>query len=411
MKKALIVIAVIAIVAWVVTAILTRVVGHFYAKDAVAASAARPWPGGLGTLGAVAARYPPQQANAASARLKAPPKNDAVDEFVYREIARGELTIGAPPALPDVTAIRELLLHEPLVWARRGGVGDIGSEEKTTLRAMQMTIARALVASALAKARAHDAAAWDDLRAVWMLARSLDPQPEMMMQTAALAMARMINAVAWKMPLPAPPWLAELQQRDAVPPLLAAFQYQAASYWTDNSRIFPLPSLAASVDRDRRIAEAVARETRCDVTASMNDLGTDLSSVWRRALRYRAEREATANALRVREARPIATKSMCSDGAWTFDGATLRFSRAIATEPPDRPMPLVLTVRAANGTVPAVAASHEAPDSAAPRSSRAVVHAGGAVVPAVVPSGSLHHQPGQHDRRRLRHRYVSRRHD
>jgi len=29
---------------------------------------------------------------------------------------------------------------------------------------------------------------------------------------------------------------------------------------------------------------------------------------------------------------------------WTFDGTTLRFTREIATAPPDRPMPLVLRV-------------------------------------------------------------------
>ena len=65
-------------------------------------------------------------------------------------------------------------------------------------------------------------------------------------------------------------------------------------------------------------------------------LGPDLTSVWRRAFRYRAEREATANALRVREGKPIETASRCSDGGWTFDGTTLRFSREIATAAPDR---------------------------------------------------------------------------
>jgi hypothetical protein len=77
----------------------------------------------------------------------------------------------------------------------------------------------------------------------------------------------------------------------------------------------------------------------------MNELGTDLTSVWRRAFRYRAEREATANALRLREAKAIETGSSCSDGVWTFDGTTLRFSREIASPVPDTPMPLVLRVK------------------------------------------------------------------
>jgi hypothetical protein len=166
-----------------------------------------------------------------------------------------------------------------------------------------------------------------------------------MTQTAAFSMARMINAVAWKMPLPAPAWLGQLQERDDVRRLLEAFQDQAASYWKDGARMFPTKWLADSVERDRRIAEALFSETRCDVNAPMNDLGTDLSSVWRRAFRYRAEREATANALRLRQGKPIETGSRCSDGRWSFDGTTLRFSREIATAAPDWPMPLVLRVK------------------------------------------------------------------
>jgi hypothetical protein len=77
----------------------------------------------------------------------------------------------------------------------------------------------------------------------------------------------------------------------------------------------------------------------------VNELGTDLTSVGRRALRNRAEREATANVLRVREGKAIETGSRCSDGGWMFDGTTLRFNREIATAAPDKPMPLVLRVK------------------------------------------------------------------
>ena len=213
------------------------------------------------------------------------------------------------------------------------------------MRAVQMTAARALIASALVKARANDPAAWEDLHAVRKLARSLEGHPQMMAQTAALTMARMVNAVAWKMPLPAPAWLGELQERDNVRPLLEAYQHQTASYWEDGARMFPTKWLATSVEHDRLIAEELFNATHCDVNARMNELGTDLTSVWRRAFRYRAEREATANALRVREGKSIETASRCSDGGWTFDGTTLRFSRQIATAAPDRPMPLVLRVK------------------------------------------------------------------
>jgi len=339
MKKLLVAVAAIALVVWVVS--------WFRTPEAVASSGAQAWPGGMGTLSSVADRFPPLQANAASVKLtalaRALPKNEAVDEFVAREMSRGELTIGEPPALPDVSAIRDLLLREPIVWERRHV--DIGDEKTTAMRAVLLTMARALVASALTKARANDPAAWEDLHAVWKLALSLEGHPPMMLQTAALTMARMINAVAWKMPLPAPAWLSELQERDNVRPLLEAYQHQTASYWEDGARMFPTKWLAGSVEHDRRIAEELFNNTRCDVNARSNELGTDLAFVWRRAFRYRAEREATANALRVREGKPIETASRCSDGGWTFDGTTLRFSRQIATTAPDRPMPLVLRIK------------------------------------------------------------------
>ena len=338
MKQALIVVVfAIALAAWFFL--------WFRNEGAVATSAAQPWPGGMGSLNAVVNRRPSLKANDASVKLtalaKALPKNEIVDDFVEREIARGELTIGDPPALPDVSAIRELLLREPIVWERRVEFDDTVVAE---MRGVQMRVARALVASALTKARGHDQAAWEDLHAAWKLARSLEEHPQMMAQTAVLTMARMINAVAWKMPLPAPVWLGELQDRDNVRPLLEAFQYQAAWYSKDGAW-FPTKWLADSVDRDRGIAEALFKETRCDVNTPMNDLGTDLSSVWRRAFRARAEREATANALRVRVGKSIETSSRCSDGGWMFDGTTLRFSREIATAAPDRPMPLVLQVK------------------------------------------------------------------
>jgi hypothetical protein len=336
MKKLLILVAVIALLLWVVT--------WFRTPEAVATSGAREWPGGLGSLGAADDRFPPRAANDAAKKLaslaNALPEDEAVDEFVWREMERGELTIGEAPALPDVAAIRELLLREPIVWKRGEGIG--GGNDDNATRTMRLRMARALAASALAKARANDRAAWDDLHAVWKLARSQDDEPQMMTRTASLAMARMINAIAWKLPLPAPSWLGELQQHDHVRPLLEAFHYSAASYWADGARMFPTKWLADSVEHDRRIAETLFNATHCDVNVPMNDLGTDLRLVWRRAFRYRAEREATANALRVREGKPIEPASRCSDGGWAFDGTTLRFSREIETGAPDRPMPLVL---------------------------------------------------------------------
>ncbi|MFZ2490601.1 MAG: hypothetical protein WA208_03865, partial [Thermoanaerobaculia bacterium] len=132
MKKALLVVVAVALVVWVVS--------WFRADEAVATSAARPWPGGMGTLDSAFDRYPPLQANDASRKLtalaNALPKSEAVDEFVRREISRGELTIGEPPSLPDVSAIRQLLLVEPVVWERRHV--DVGDADSSARRAVQM---------------------------------------------------------------------------------------------------------------------------------------------------------------------------------------------------------------------------------------------------------------------------------
>jgi hypothetical protein len=326
--------------------LLISIIFSFRNERAVATSASQPWPAQMGTLETVAERWPQEGPNDASVKLtslaEALPKNDALDNFVAREITRDELSIGEPPALPDVTPIRELLMRERVVWERHDKVGD---ESAIAIRVKQMTVARALVASALAKARTNTPTAWDDLHAVWKLARSLDSHPQMMAQTAALSMARMINAVAWKMPLRAPAWFAALQSRDDMRPLLDSFQHQTASYWQSGASLFPTKWLAASIDHDRKIAEDLYNFTGCDVNPPMNELGTDLTSLWRRAFRYRAEREATANALRAREGKSIETTSRCTDGGWTFDGTTLRFSRELPTTPQDSPMPLVLRVK------------------------------------------------------------------
>ena len=342
MKKALVVLFLIAML----VAMATVTALSLRDEGAVASSGAQPWPGEMGTLDSVLARYPPLQANDASVKLsalgKALAESKEVDDFVRREVSRGELAIGEPPALPEVSAIRELLLREPIVWERHGGIGDA---ETDAMRGMLMRMARALAASALARGRANDPAAWEDLHAAWNLASSLDGNPQMMVQTAVLSIARVINAVAWKMPLPSPPWLGELLERDGVGPLLESFQYQTACYWQDGARMFPTKWLAKSVEHDRQIAEDLFRATTCEVSPPMNEVGTDLTPFWRRAFRYRAEREATANALRLREGKSIDPASRCSDGGWSFDGTTLRFSRELSTPASDAAMPLVLRLK------------------------------------------------------------------
>ncbi|MGQ0551823.1 MAG: hypothetical protein ACT4PU_01220 [Planctomycetota bacterium] len=351
-------------VVFVVIVLAAWAVSWLKADAATVNRAREPWPEDLGTLESVIERFPPLSENEAARRflkLAAALRNDdAVTAFVRCEMGRDSLSIGEPPQLAngadgaadantpepgELSELRELLLHTPITWERFVPCDDpqVGAR-----RVLHMIAARALVASALLRGRAGDPAAWDDLHAVWILARSQDSHPQMMTQTAALTMARMINAVAWKLPLPAPAWLDELHAHDPVRRLIEAFQYQTASYWEGGTNFFLTKWLAKAVAHDRTIAEELIGLDTCDVQMRMNELGPDLGSVWRRAFRYRAEREATAQALRVRAGLPLRAgqapdaSSACSGGSWSFDGTTLRFSQEIPLAADELPMPLVL---------------------------------------------------------------------
>jgi hypothetical protein len=342
MKKALIVLVLLAAAVYVAS--------WFWAGDEVAAAAARPWPDGLGTLAAVPARYPPQHENEAARKLVklagAVAENDAITAYVRQEIARGELTIAEPPAIAGLSAIRDLLLREPVVWER-----DLAQQHGGLLPklAMHLSLMRALVASALGRARRHDLAAWDDLHAAWNLTKALDGHPHLILRITAMSMTRAINAVAWKMPLPVPAWFGEVQDRDLVQPLFETLQFENWRRWREQK--FPLKPFAERIERERILTAELARVTECEFnrvteTGNRSDPNDRLDIGWQRAFRYRVEREATANALRARAGQPIEKGSHCSDGGWSFDGKTLRFAKPIALpERQDTSMPLTLHVR------------------------------------------------------------------
>src|SRR5205085_1817920 len=102
--------------------------------------------------------------------------NGLVTSYVRQEIARGDLEINEPPAMANVSAIRDLLLRDSVTWKR-----DITRQHGGLLPnvAMYLTLSRALIANALGRARQRDAAAWDDLHAAWNLTRSLDEHPSL----------------------------------------------------------------------------------------------------------------------------------------------------------------------------------------------------------------------------------------
>lgn len=338
MKRALVVLGVLVLM----MAGAVWVASWFWAGDVVASAAGRPWPNGLGALDAVPARYPPQQQNEAAQKLTALAaplvESDAITVYVRQEIARGDLTIAEPPPVADLSAIRDLLLREPVVWAsvitqQHGGL--------LPRVAMHRTVSRSLIASALSRARRNDPAAWDDLRAAWNLTKSLDAQPHLPLRLIGMAMTRSINAVAWKMPLPAPPWFQEVQDRDFVPLLTETLQVE--KWWQWKNQKFPLKPFAEEVERERVFTAQLAPMTECEFRRPSETPALDIG--WQRAFRYRAEREATANAMLARAGKPIDESSRCSDGTWSFDGTTLGFSKPIALpERRDTSIPLTLRI-------------------------------------------------------------------
>lgn len=352
------------------------------------------WPARLGKLESVEARYPKQERSEAAKKLvelAAPlgisfalrsgrtqdALRKAVGEYVAAEHVRDVAAINAPPAevsaylaehAAQIDALRDHLVQGgPIAWEL-----DLakGSAAPVPNLLAHMHISRLLTARALMRAREHDVRAWDDLHAAWNLTHSLEARPELISQLIALAMTRMVNAAAWKLPASDAEWLAELQQVDHRSLLLRAFQYDTWGMWRHIEQETNHPWIAKPYVRwsaaqfarhQRKTAEEVARVTTCafDSVAFarrrsdaipdwnvMSKIATpNLDTTWARAFRSVAEREAVANAMRVMRGEQVVATSQCSDGAWTYEGGRVKFSRELpASSPAEKLLPLSLVV-------------------------------------------------------------------
>src|SRR5207244_3328290 len=212
-------------------------------------------------------------------------------------------------------------------------------------------ISRLLVADALLKARGGDAAAWDDLHAIWLLDGGLRPRPDLISQLISLAMARMTNAAAAKMPLPEPAWLGELRAADYRRSYMAAMQAEAWS-WTHVAHAGgPLASpyirvCGADVADHVRVAFVnIAKSNACDVGGDAlgqelvgslprwNVLGRiavpNIGSMWQRVARSTPELELTEKVLTLRRGETPSSSSRCSDGQWLVTASSVKFSRTL----------------------------------------------------------------------------------
>jgi hypothetical protein len=344
-------------------------------------TASRPWPLNLGKVADAPKHFPPTKDNEAALKLIQLASDAQVDlrgtrsrrgvggvrddlREVFTEHVRKSLEEpgdAIEAASPEVTryltdhaaaldAIRDLALSgQPIVFESdiRHGLdrpappeGEQPAEPKPlgpNIFGLQQ-LQRAFVARALTLARNGDPAAWNELRAAWELTRPLWSRPEPGLMLGASTVARMVNAAAGKMPLPAPAWLAELDTHPYELRLIAAQQAEA---WREKN-----PGLA---ERLRGMAWAILEAKACDTSSEQFDavrekLGAraepNLVRDWSRFLRFRAEREARRNVLLLRSGQPPVPTSQCSDGSWEVTPTSFRFTREIKVEYPQIDYPL-----------------------------------------------------------------------
>ena len=345
-------------------------------------SAERPWPADLGPLVDFPSRYPPETRNEDAARLVALARplvaefgpdsekrpNPALSAFFQggaREQTSAKRSIGAQPDAVTqfletnaeaLDAIREHLLRAELVWDRDLSQGYVVPLPNP---AAHLQLNRVLVVRALANR------SWDDLHAAWRLTKALRSRPEMVPQWIGMVCIRVINATAWRLPSPAPVWLDEVLTADHAWLFARGMQADTWAHWVFNAERnrlkgrnrspFARFALARMIDGERRAATVLLNNRDCALDTqrffekhSNEPFGSrpkEMISLWRAVFRYRVEREATKNVLRIDAGEPIVESSDCSEGTWSFTNGVLAFSRELPTVAPQVDMPLTLHVK------------------------------------------------------------------
>ena len=184
--------------------------------------------------------------------------------------------------------------------------------------------------------------AWDNVRAMWILARSVTRGfIPMYSRLRALEMERLANAVARKLPPPVPSWTTEMEALDPRRDAAAALQTDA-SFVSQTRRLRgaavvigflfrPLLDrvLAKNVREIHTVADAMtARRCRVDPKVIRLVVTRVPVQIAYRAARFDAEGEATAKILALKRERarngrwpalvPGITDSRCADNSWQY---------------------------------------------------------------------------------------------
>jgi len=376
MRKLISIVVTIPIVAWLLLWIA--------AASMERSVAMRPWPNGLGGLAQVPARYPERLAATPAAialtRLTVPlgidiaprekngpgvPRpdydaaNTALRGYLDAQLARPSSVIDPPPPAlaaylanhrDAIDAVRaHLLSGAPIGWKTQLSKG---YDMPLPNLLGHMKLARLFVADALLKARANDAGAWDDLHALWLLDGGLRTRPELISQLISLAIARMTNAAAAKLPPSEPAWLGEVRAVDYRRSLVASLQSDAWLWMHVTSggwvlRPYMRVCGADVAEHMRAALTDMANSHSCDVESDAlgravertlpkwNVFGRiaipNIAASWQRATRATPELELTENVLQLRAGVIPSPFSRCSDGQWLVTSSSLKFSRTLPT--------------------------------------------------------------------------------
>jgi hypothetical protein len=179
---------------------------------AVRRAAAEPWPYGLGTVQEAAERRPFQsspESEQLAALVEPFTEVDAEPARVYVAAQISKIDDAIDPPGDVGLAEHEAQLAELVRYV------DAHADRVRWSSYAVSSVTTLLAAAALDRARSGDAgAAWDDVHAIWILARSLAPTSGWRSQEQALLAVRNAAAIVRKLPAPAPRWVAEIAAYD-----------------------------------------------------------------------------------------------------------------------------------------------------------------------------------------------------
>lgn len=287
-------------------------------------------------------------------------QREAEVEYLRQEIASPAAASAPPPEslsrflLANGALLRalraQLASNPPPRWLLRADdLLDAPRPDVIKLNRLALTLA----SSALAEHSAHnDAAAWSDLGATWVLSQSLWERPEVESVLAALTGARLIAAVASKLPPPAPTWWKGYVGFDPRPSLAKSMDYQA---WEERMRAekhpmgelddheiddtlkrtaepFVRPLVALQADaRVRDLREIASGLTTADPCKPLPQAArAQWSGTLNRFNRFLIEREGVAKLIALQDEKAktgawpaqIEDRSLCAQQRWTYKRET-----------------------------------------------------------------------------------------